>query len=612
MELSELTAYAKEKYQIEEQHKWADFPGFSVLCHPQTGKWVALLMRQWDSESGTEIERCDLKCGKQSLFGLEKPWLSAPIRMKGSKWIGVAFGAETEADVIFRLFDRAIHSGDQRGYTIVLGTQPTSSEASYQDTPLPFAGSSYKAPKEVLPDRLRQLRRQFVYGRESMAGRAKAFYHQAKFMEDFEDDAPWRGDFICYYPTYQDLNTRQLRAYFSWRTRLRRGEFQPIAASAAYLYVYELLNGIGASSPEDSLQKLKAFEAGFLDSGIGDARMRQNLRRWMLEYAVIQGLPAETARAYADEELLQRDDALTVLRSPEDYPDEEVFSALCRFGGKKLTASPVLANDPGRGIHLFSEAWRASSRYRWQEKGLFALCFGERVRRQWYPLTNAVYYQQSMPKDTDYVLNACRSYHCRGGVWQVEAYEKLSFDKDRFQGFLHETDLLLRRYLKTGRYLRERPEDAWAAPYIGAAIEADKKALLEAARPKINLDLSGLEKIREDALTTRDSLLTVEELEEMEEQNFPEAEDRGMTEEENPDVPLDAVQIQILRALLRGENPAELVRANHLTASLAADMINEALYDEIGDTVLSCEDGELALIHDYREDMAQMLGGINI
>ena len=46
MQMTELVGYAREKYQIEEQHKWADFPGFSVLCHPRTGKWIALLMRQ--------------------------------------------------------------------------------------------------------------------------------------------------------------------------------------------------------------------------------------------------------------------------------------------------------------------------------------------------------------------------------------------------------------------------------------------------------------------------------------------------------------------------------------------------------------------------------------
>ena len=64
LELSELTAYAKEKYQIQEQRKWPELPGLSVLADPETGKWAALLMRQWDEESGSEIQRCDIKCGR--------------------------------------------------------------------------------------------------------------------------------------------------------------------------------------------------------------------------------------------------------------------------------------------------------------------------------------------------------------------------------------------------------------------------------------------------------------------------------------------------------------------------------------------------------------------
>ena len=73
MQMAELVAYAREKYQIDEQHKWADFPGFSVLSHPRTGKWIALLMRQWDTERGEEIERCDLKCGSGSLLRSSRP-----------------------------------------------------------------------------------------------------------------------------------------------------------------------------------------------------------------------------------------------------------------------------------------------------------------------------------------------------------------------------------------------------------------------------------------------------------------------------------------------------------------------------------------------------------
>ena len=44
--------------------------------------------------------------------------------------------------------------------------------------------------------------------------------------------------------------------------------------------------------------------------------------------------------------------------------------------------------------------------------------------------------------------------------------------------------------------------------------------------------------------------------------------------------------------------------------SIAADTINEALYDEIGDTVLECEDDKLTVVEDYREDVIRLLGGI--
>lgn len=109
MELSELTAYAEEKFYIREQRKWADFPGFSVLADPNTGNWVALLMRQWDYDTGTEIQRCDIKCGQRVLSEIRAPYLSLPFRMKGRKWVGVRFDADTSRDVVFRLFDRAVY-----------------------------------------------------------------------------------------------------------------------------------------------------------------------------------------------------------------------------------------------------------------------------------------------------------------------------------------------------------------------------------------------------------------------------------------------------------------------------------------------------------------------
>ncbi|MBQ8306291.1 MAG: TerB N-terminal domain-containing protein [Blautia sp.] len=514
--------------------------------------------------------------------------------------------------------------GGQHGYTVVLEAEPAPAATVYQDTRLPFDAVPRPVRQEI-PEKLRQMRHLYEYGRESMEARAANFYRQGKFMEDFEDEAPWAGEFVCYYPTYHDLTTYQLRGYFSWRTHIRRGDWQPITASAAYIYLYELLNGIGADSPQDSLQKLREFEKGFLDRGFGNARMRQNLNRWMLSFVVVNELSPEEALPYIDHDLLHSDASIAILRTPDSYTDEEVFRALCAFGRAKQEESPVLTADPERGMHLFSEAWRkAAAAYRRKDKDLFTQCFGEQITRRWYPFSNAVYYWQDGRRDRTWQLNECRTYRRRDGVWQVVAYDKLYYDKERLQGFLHEADLLLRRYLKTGRCLREKEADAWAAPYISAAIEEDKRAVIEAARPKITIDLSDLDRIRRDALVTQNSLLVEEELAEAERKEElyggdVETEGGGSTEAAgrnaetepaaDPDLPLTGIQTRILRALLSGDDADDLVRSAHLMPSIMADEINEAFFDEIGDTVLLCEDDHLSLVEDYIEEIEHILGG---
>ena len=147
------------------------------------------------------------------------------------------------------------------------------------------------------------------------------------------------------------------------------------------------------------------------------------------------------------------------------------------------------------------------------DSGLFTACFGKPRIFAWHPLSNAVYWEETRHSDVDYILDECRVYHCRGGAWQEERYNSLYFNRNKFHGLLRETDRLLRRFLKTGHYLRKKAEEAWAAPYAETVIEAERRAEEEAARPKITINLSSLEHIRQDALVTRDRLLTENEME---------------------------------------------------------------------------------------------------
>ncbi|MBR5720865.1 MAG: hypothetical protein IKX78_00105, partial [Clostridia bacterium] len=82
-----------------------------------------------------------------------------------------------------------------------------------------------------------------------------------------------------------------------------------------------------------------------------------------------------------------------------------------------------------------------------------------------------------------------------------------------------------------------------------------------------------------------------------------------MTDPEESDIPLNETQIKILRLLLSGKEVSGILKSSHLMPSVAADSINEALFDGIGDTVLLCENGVLALVDDYIDDLERLLGG---
>ena len=195
---------------------------------------------------------------------------------------------------------------------------------------------------------------------------------------------------------------------------------------------------------------------------------------------------------------------------------------------------------------------------------------------------------------------------------------------------MHSADRRLRSMVRSGHYLHHKEGDDWAMPYIDAALEEIRAEEAEAARPKISIDLSGLDKIREDAGITRDSLLTEGEIDPDETQGYHgghenDASEYGLpetntasadSEHEDNDYDdllpcgLSGVQTAVLRELLAGRSADDLISENHLMTSVVADSINEILFDEIGDNVIECTDDGLAIMEDYIDEVDALAGGI--
>ena len=562
-----------------------------------------------------------------------------------------------------QMIDNAGSFNGESGFTVVL-ENTASEQVQYHDAPL-FSGQTLaiKPPcddmrglqnaKQHVPEQIRRMKNLYQYGSGSFRQICKNFYVQGKFMEDYEDNAPWDGVVsTCYWPTYHNLSLAQLRGYFTWRTELRKGNYRKHCETFVSMYLYELLNGIGTKSVEDSLHKMEEFEKGYIDAGFSDRYLRGRLHRWMLELAVLNGLAPDIACKYADSDMLEKDAAVEILRYPEKFSAQEVFNALCVFGGKKTAESKLVQEHGTEAINFFAAVWcLASAQYRKDGESLFQLCFGIPSAREWRPLESTFYYDNysnsKKRKSVTYKLNPSRTYLFKRDKWYEVAHQNYDIDRKRIVNLLQETDRRLRLYLKTGHPLKERKEAAWAVPYIEAVIEADRKARLEAARPKISIDFSGLDKIRKDALETQDSLLTEEETQCTPEFNAvnkavrksagskkrtkensaarkntaavlsvaasphlasEQSEAAVLAAPSNTSVPLDGMQMQLLRMLLRGEPVQELIAAQHGMPSVIADAINEALFDLIGDTVVECDGETITLVEDYRDDIIGILG----
>ena len=114
------------------------------------------------------------------------------------------------------------------------------------------------------------------------------FYKQAKFMKDFTDDYPENIQFSMSYPCYQHMGYEQLRTYFTWRTKARNGEYPPTSSSYIFIYIYELLCGIGLSNPAAGPDMLLEVWLACREQA---PALDKYLPGWLKDYHIYYALP---------------------------------------------------------------------------------------------------------------------------------------------------------------------------------------------------------------------------------------------------------------------------------------------------------------------------------
>ena len=440
-----------------------------------------------------------------------------------------------------------------------------------------------------------------TYG--SWQSRELIFIKQAKLLAGYEDDCPFSGNLQRYYPTYQSLTDQELRGYFSWRTRLRRGDMQKAPPAFAFLYIYELLNQIGVEDPMEGYRKLKAFEA---DYGCLDDTVLPYLKRWLFDYVLYYNLPTDLLQ---DSEQAVFDRNLLVLQNIQQYDVPQILEAVKYFAPRWLGRSRFYAQHQEdmdtviagvlRGIHDHHAA-RC-------KKTMVEQYFGPRRVHQINLFDTAVFLDKARGEDREVTLDPLCVYRCRRGLWSAEKYSISSRSNPKLEDLMKTVDSVMREMYHDRHPVKAVLDTKWILKLIEEQVHALLDGKQAAEAKKLRLDYGKLDKIRSDAAVTRDKLIVDEE------ENYSGEQEQALSPEpdtapsagEAPDIPLTQQECRFLRCLLYGGD-LSWVRQEGLLLSVLVDSINEKLYDAFQDTVLTSEDRP-AVIEDYLDELKEMV-----
>lgn len=476
----------------------------------------------------------------------------------------------------------------------------------YDDEPLEASSDDFSLS---LPEPLREARAMEEGSNYEICD--KIFLEQAIFLADYEDDFVYEKRIVRYYPTYESLSDKELRAYFTWRTKWKNGDKQEGSICFAFIYTYELLKLVGCTDATDAFRKLNALMHDYAEFF---SKIRMYLKPWLIDFVAYYDLdPALLLETGIDE--IRWDKALDVLSKAQMLDDSEIFQAVLELSGAVLQKSrfykqyPKMVEKVVAGIIRQIDAHYAKN----CQKTWIDSYFGSIWRSPTEFFDRAVFFDREPQNSGQKILSSSRYYKRYYGIWTTYSRDYNSSARKKFLDILRTVDALLRDATDFPYPTQPKVKTKWIIAAINEEIqkwyEAEEKAKAEAEkarmeRMRLSLDLSRLGNIRSDSTETRDKLLTEEEIAETSSENAktiaeePEKSEKSETAENPGFSSLSPQERRYLRCLLEG-TPTNWLASEGLLPSLICDSINEKLYDIFSDTVL--ENGEL--VEDYKDEI---------
>lgn len=464
---------------------------------------------------------------------------------------------------------------------------------------------------------------------------AKTFRAQALYMEYFEDDYSELIPFSSYFPSYQQMRYDQLRTYFTWRSRVRKGDIQKISLSYAFVYIYELLHNIGVKTPSEGLAAILYFWKSFREL---DAAIDKYVLMWLKDYHVYYP-DMQPFEEFAEENNLKAYYPMVFCYSSDEENSLDIF---CEISSYNIKGSLFYTEENKEKlkkcfyfvITRFREAFLAKRR-------LFEDIVFRRISREavWAPFGNALFHPALKQPDREVVLSKRESYRCKDNKWGYKTVILSDNGRKTVGYIMKETEAVLRQETGFKRKLSASPavcgeeaQDAFdqvgisLAEFIRTAV-ADYIAA--AGRKEVRIDVRNLVQIRTEALMTQEKLIVEEAPLADEGSAKADRVSSGDTEEvdnSSDDVPvkedvlintpldewdrliisLSPIELEAVSLVLNLGDIRGFAMKNHTMPEVLIDGINEKAFDCIGDTIMELGAGA-EIFEDYRDYLLQKL-----
>ena len=546
-------------------------------------------------------KRLDAVCGHSAIAEMRRPYLR-PCEARPESWASVDLDGPVRFNIICGVVDAAFKFVTDRKPMVdrekeaqaayrslssrIHATLPTN---TYSDTPI----AEEEVSVSPVPDRIKQMRKLLSDDDIQTFSEAYIFVCQARFMDDYEDDFEYNGKRGSLFQAYRMMSDQQLRGYFGWRTAYRKGIERKYSAEYPFIYVCELINGIGWKDPNEGFEMLKKFLEAMPNE------IFPHRAAWTSDFCAAYGLTGKVP-------LLGKDERSShTLECPEDSTPQDALATAIHLSDYKIGMSKIMRDNEEDVAEVLIRLFRILRDK--MDNGPRSLLDMGFVRSEiaYYRMFPTALFYDSGRGEYDFSIRGVAHYRCSGTTWTKVIFRPSMAAPHWFGNLIRTVDSYLRPRIGVKGAIKPGVLPGTVEDIsVRQAVDEWIAVKTYVPPPVVEVDASVLHIIRKDADDVRDRIITEEERAQPE----PVAVASNGPEEEGSPV-LGPIEAQFLRLLLDHKPYLDFLKENRQSADVLADIINEACFEVIGDIAIDMSTGKPEIIEDYIEDIEGILNG---